>query len=73
MRCLDCSHMTSGDSPGSKEMSRHGFGLCDRERSQAHYRSMTAERECGKFEEAAADVLAQRIRWMERKNGKEAA
>ncbi|MAF04394.1 hypothetical protein [Herbaspirillum sp.] len=65
--------MTSGDSPGSKEMSRHGFGLCDRERSQAHYRSMTAERECGKFEEAAADVLAQRIRWMERKNGKEAA
>lgn len=65
--------MTSGDSPGSKEMSRHGFSLCDRERSQAHYRSMTAERDCGKFEEAAADVLAQRIRWMERKNGKEAA
>ncbi|MRT30863.1 hypothetical protein [Herbaspirillum sp. CAH-3] len=73
MKCLDCSHMTSGDSPGSKEMSRHGFSLCDRERSQAHYRSMTAERDCGKFEMAAADVLAQRIRWMEKQHGKEAA
>ncbi|MBW9334564.1 hypothetical protein FEE59_13680 [Herbaspirillum sp. RU 5E] len=62
--------MTSGDSPGSKEMSRHGFSLCSRERSQAHYRSMTAERECGKFEEAAADVLAQRISWIKRKETK---
>ncbi|MDR9839435.1 hypothetical protein [Herbaspirillum huttiense] len=62
--------MTSGDSPGSKEMSRHGFSLCDRERSHAHYRSMTAERECGNFEEAAANVLAQRISWMEKRNAK---
>ncbi|WP_343743336.1 hypothetical protein [Herbaspirillum huttiense] len=70
MKCLDCSHMTSGDSPGSKEMSRHGFSLCDRERSKAHYRSMAAERDCGKFEEAPADVVAQRIRWMEKRNAK---
>lgn len=68
MRCLDCSHMTSGDSPGSKEMSRHGFSLCDRERSKAHCRSMTAERECGKFEKAPAKELADRISWMEKRN-----
>lgn len=71
MRCLDCSHMTSGDSPGSKEMSRHGFSLCDRERSQAHYRSMTAERDCGKFHKAAAEEIEKRINWLEKKNGKE--
>jgi len=70
MRCLDCSHMTSGDSPGSKEMSRHGFSLCDRERSNAHYRSMTAERECGKFEKVSAKELAERTEWINRKGAK---
>lgn len=70
MKCLDCSHMTSGTSPGSKEMSRHGFSLCDRERSQAHYRSMTSERECGKFEKATAKELADRAEWINRKGAK---
>lgn len=60
--------MTSGTSPGSKEMSRHGFVLCDRERSQAHYRSMTAERDCGKFEKASAKELADRKSWMEKRD-----
>jgi len=71
MKCLDCSHMTSGDSPGSQKMARHGFSLCDLERSKAHYRSMTAERECVKFQRAAAEEIEKRINWLEKKNGKE--
>lgn len=70
MRCLDCSHMTSGDGYSSQKMARHGFSLCDRERSKAHYRSMTAERECVKFEKASAKDLAKRTEWIKRKEAK---
>jgi len=71
MKCLDCSHMTSGDGYSSQKMARHGFSLCDRERSKAHYRSMTAERECGKSQKAAAEEIEKRINWLEKQNGKE--
>ncbi|WP_420106531.1 hypothetical protein [Herbaspirillum huttiense] len=58
--------MTSGDGYSSQKMARHGFSLCDRERSKAHYRSMTAERECWNFEKAPAKDLADRIEWIKR-------
>lgn len=60
--------MTSGDGYSSQKMARHGFSLCDRERSNAHYRSMTAERECGKFQRAAAEEIEKRINWLEKRD-----
>lgn len=71
MRCLDCSHMTSGDGYSSQKMARHGFSLCDRERSKAHYRSLTWDRDCGKFQKAAAEEIEKRINWLEKRNGKD--
>ena len=70
MSCLDCSRMTSGDGYSSQKMARHGFSLCDRERSKAHYRSMTAERECGKFQKAAAEEIEKRSNWLEKRDAK---
>lgn len=67
MRCVDCQHMTSGN---SKDMARLGFAQCAKKLESSTYQSATWERECGLFEVAPAEQVGIRINWLRGQHGK---
>lgn len=63
--CAGCAHWLLRDSAGRQlPMARHGFGQCAKGPVWTTYPPQHA---CGRHQPAAADVVAARITWLDKK------
>lgn len=66
MTCATCTHWLLRDSTGKQlPMARHGFGPCELERTP--WTTYPPQHQCARRKEAAEDVAAARVKWLEKK------
>lgn len=66
MTCQSCTHWLLRDSTGKQlPMARHGFGPCDLLRTP--WTTYPPTHQCARHKEAAADVVAARVAWLDKK------
>lgn len=62
VQCVNCSYLNL---KAAGRMAYQGCGVCVHDAPCTYY-SANSERECSKFETAAADVVAMRVEWLQR-------
>lgn len=66
MTCQSCTHWLLRDSAGKQlPMARHGFGPCALQRTP--WTTYPPQHTCNRHQEAAPDVVAARVAWLEKK------
>lgn len=64
VRCVDCDKFSLQK---RRDMSIHGFGVCQASKETAEYRSATYRHDCGVFVQAKDGAAAKRLEWINSK------
>ena len=67
-KCITCALIDLQSVP--KQIAESGFGSCKAHKLTGVYVSILRDRDCAEYQEAASDVVAKRVEWNNKMEGK---